>query len=90
MGHYGADEIKLEAQATFDISIQLHNLLKYIYVCDKTQPLTSKSVAVTIGEAEGYKDNNEPTCDMIKSKKTVMINQKHLVIQINITDITTK
>lgn len=66
------------------ISIQLHNLLKYIYVCNKTQPLTSKPVADTIGEAIRYKDNNEPTCDMIKSKKTVMINQKHLVIQMNI------
>lgn len=39
MGHYVADEIKLEAQATSDISIQLHNLLKYIYVCNKTQTL---------------------------------------------------
>lgn len=68
MGHYVADEIKLKAQATSDISIQLHNLLKYIYVCNKTRPPTSKSVAVTIGEAKRYEDNNETTCDMIKGK----------------------
>lgn len=69
MGHYVADDIKLKAQASFDILIQLHKLLKYMNVCNKTCPPTSKSVAVTIGEAKRYADNKETTGDMIKGKK---------------------
>lgn len=66
MGHYVADEIKLEAQATLDISIQLHNLPKYIYDCNNAKTLMSNSDTVTIGGAIRY--NNETICDMIKSK----------------------
>lgn len=49
MGHYVAEEIKLEARVNLDAYIQL---FKYIYVCNKTQPLTSNSVTVTIGQAK--------------------------------------
>ena len=35
MGHYVADENKLEAQATLDTWVQLHKQLEKIYVCNK-------------------------------------------------------
>ena len=33
---------------------------------------------------KNVQDNNETTCDRIKSKQTALVNQKLLVVQINI------
>lgn len=51
------------------LQIRVYNFTTYLNPFTfATKLLTSKSVAVTTGEQERYKDNDDTTCDMVKKK----------------------